>query len=438
MSKTAITSPELALPVGPFSQAVNIDGFLFFSGQVAQDPATGKVVEGGIVPETERVFQNLSAVLKAASKSFDDVVRAGVFLTNMTDFAAMNGIYAKYFSQPFPARTTIAVCRATTWGLRRDRSRCQGLRRRRRASCGDLGGSKMQRLTVGSRLRWVEQSPRAPSALDCASSLRLAIPNPREVLRRSGLRVSGIGGEVRADVIDIAAVEDYGKGDQFDLILLATKAQDTLEVAPHVLRLLAPGGVMLPIQNGGVARVLADGLGEDRILGGFSNLGATMVEPGVYEQKNAGHLVIGELAGGVSERIDRVARTLGRAIEVKASSNITGAIWSKLLINCSVTTLGAPEAARYLAPVANALAPIGASVLTRSDEVIAEDIAGMVQLGVPGLSPSQDSRFYFSYHHSATDTLDKVNVQQLNENAAVMAVTAYALADASEAIPRRK
>jgi 2-iminobutanoate/2-iminopropanoate deaminase len=109
MSKTAITSPELSPPVGPFSQAVKIDGFLFFSGQVAQDPATGKVVAGGIVPETERIFQNLSAVLKAAGKSFDDVVRAGVFLTNMTDFAAMNGIYAKYFSQPFSARTTIAA-----------------------------------------------------------------------------------------------------------------------------------------------------------------------------------------------------------------------------------------------------------------------------------------------------------------------------------------
>jgi 2-iminobutanoate/2-iminopropanoate deaminase len=109
MSKTAITSPELTPPVGPFSQGVKIDGFLFFSGQVAQDPATGKVVEGGIVPETERVFQNLSAVLKAAGKSFDDVVRAGVFLTSMSDFAAMNTIYAKYFSQPFPARTTIGA-----------------------------------------------------------------------------------------------------------------------------------------------------------------------------------------------------------------------------------------------------------------------------------------------------------------------------------------
>src|SRR5438105_13602802 len=109
MSKTAITSPELAPPVGPFSQAVKIDGFLFFSGQVAQDPATGKVVEGGIVPETECVFRNLSAVLKAAGKGFDDVVRAGVYLTNMSDYVALNGIYGKHFSQPFPARTVIGV-----------------------------------------------------------------------------------------------------------------------------------------------------------------------------------------------------------------------------------------------------------------------------------------------------------------------------------------
>src|SRR5260221_5756513 len=109
MSKTAVTSPELAPPVGPFSQAIEVGGFLYFSGQVGQAPATGKVVEGGIVAETERVFRNLAAVLKAAGKSFDHVARAGVYLTNMSDFVAMNGIYAKHFSQPFPARTTIAV-----------------------------------------------------------------------------------------------------------------------------------------------------------------------------------------------------------------------------------------------------------------------------------------------------------------------------------------
>jgi 2-iminobutanoate/2-iminopropanoate deaminase len=109
MSKTAVTSAELSPPVGPFSQAIEVGGFLYVSGHVGQDPATGKVVEGGIVAETERVFRNLAAVLKAAGRSFDQVARVGVYLTSMGDFVAMNGIYAKYFSQPFPARTTIGV-----------------------------------------------------------------------------------------------------------------------------------------------------------------------------------------------------------------------------------------------------------------------------------------------------------------------------------------
>ena len=107
--RTAITSPELTPPVGPFSQAIKVDGFIYFSGQVGQDPTTGKLVEGGISAETERIFQNLSAVLETAGKSFDDVVRVGVYLMNMSDYVTMNGIYAKYFSQPFPARTTIGA-----------------------------------------------------------------------------------------------------------------------------------------------------------------------------------------------------------------------------------------------------------------------------------------------------------------------------------------
>jgi 2-iminobutanoate/2-iminopropanoate deaminase len=109
MSKTTITSLELAPPVGPFSQAIKVGDFIFFSGQVGQEPTTGKLVAGGIGAETERVFQNLSAVLKASGKSFGDVARAGVYLTNMSDFVALNGVYAKHFSEPFPARTTIAV-----------------------------------------------------------------------------------------------------------------------------------------------------------------------------------------------------------------------------------------------------------------------------------------------------------------------------------------
>jgi len=109
MSKVAITSSELTPPVGPFTQAIKVDGFIYLSGQVGQDPTTGKLVAGGVAAEAERVFQNIAAVLKAAGKGFDDVVRAGAYLTNMSDYVAMNGIYAKYFSAPFPARTAIGV-----------------------------------------------------------------------------------------------------------------------------------------------------------------------------------------------------------------------------------------------------------------------------------------------------------------------------------------
>src|ERR1700733_1276122 len=107
MTKIAIVSSKLPPPVGPFSQAVKVDGFIYFSGQVGQDPTTGKLVAGGVIAETERVFKNIAAILDEAGKNFDEVVRVGVFLTNMGDFAAMNGVYAKHFAQPYPARTTI-------------------------------------------------------------------------------------------------------------------------------------------------------------------------------------------------------------------------------------------------------------------------------------------------------------------------------------------
>ena len=145
MSKTAITSPELAPPVGPFSQAIEVGGFLYFSGQVGQDPATGKLVEGGVVAQTERVLQNLPAVLEAAGRSFDHVARAGVYLTSMSDFAAMNGTYAKYFSQPFPTRTTIAVAASATKRAHRDGQE--------RSDCDQESGCRPGRTTVGTGLQ---------------------------------------------------------------------------------------------------------------------------------------------------------------------------------------------------------------------------------------------------------------------------------------------
>ena len=158
---------------------------------------------------------------------------------------------------------------------------------------------------------------------------------------RSGLKVSGVGGEARAVPPRVAVIGDYEPAEKFDLILLATKAHDALESAPALTHWLTPRGVLWPIQNGAVAQLLADRLGHGRVIGGLSNLGATMVEPGVYEQRNAGHLLIGELAGGPSERVESIAQALQGAIDVRTTANLRGAIWAKLLLNCSVTTIGA-------------------------------------------------------------------------------------------------
>ena len=160
-------------------------------------------------------------------------------------------------------------------------------------------------------------------------------------LRSSGLRVSGIGGTTSADSVEIAPISDYKDAEKFHLILLATKAQDALEISPSLKSLLAPHGTLLPIQNGAISEILSERLGNGSVLGGVSNLAATMIEPGVYEQKNAGHLLVGEFQGGTSKRIEEIKAIFRGAIEIRASSNIRGAIWSKLLLNCSVTTIGA-------------------------------------------------------------------------------------------------
>jgi 2-dehydropantoate 2-reductase len=154
-------------------------------------------------------------------------------------------------------------------------------------------------------------------------------------LRASGLRVTGLGGPVHVELADIAELAAYSM--PFDLVILATKAHDALELAPRIATLV--GETLLPIQNGGVAELVARRTGH--VLGGLSNLAASMERPGVYEQTNAGHLLIGELAGGVSARAVAVRDWLASAIDVKLTPNLRGAIWSKLALNCSVTTLGA-------------------------------------------------------------------------------------------------
>jgi 2-iminobutanoate/2-iminopropanoate deaminase len=97
--------------IGPYSQAVKANGFVFVSGQTAFDPATGKPLEGGAAEQTERIMQNLKAIVEAAGSSLDRAVRLGVFLKDMNDFTAMNEVYARYFPSSPPVRTTVEVSR---------------------------------------------------------------------------------------------------------------------------------------------------------------------------------------------------------------------------------------------------------------------------------------------------------------------------------------
>jgi 2-iminobutanoate/2-iminopropanoate deaminase len=109
MTREAIQTTGAPAAVGPYSQAIAIDGFVFCSGQAALDPDEGILVEGGIEPETERVLTNLTAVLEAAGCGWGDVVKSTVFLLDMGDFAAMNAIYSRFVEEPKPARSTVAV-----------------------------------------------------------------------------------------------------------------------------------------------------------------------------------------------------------------------------------------------------------------------------------------------------------------------------------------
>jgi 2-iminobutanoate/2-iminopropanoate deaminase len=109
--REVISTKEGPQAIGPYSQAIKANGFVFVSGQVAIDPATQQVVSGDVAAQTERVMKNLSAILKAAGTGPEKVVRSTVFLKNMSDFGPMNEVYGRYFSSAPPARSTVEVAR---------------------------------------------------------------------------------------------------------------------------------------------------------------------------------------------------------------------------------------------------------------------------------------------------------------------------------------
>jgi reactive intermediate/imine deaminase len=109
MSRQIIESPNAPKAIGPYSQAVRVGKTVYLSGQIALDPSSGQLVEGGIDPQVHRVFRNLKAVAEAAEGGLEDAVRLTIYLTELADFARVNEIMAQYFKPPYPARATIGV-----------------------------------------------------------------------------------------------------------------------------------------------------------------------------------------------------------------------------------------------------------------------------------------------------------------------------------------
>jgi 2-iminobutanoate/2-iminopropanoate deaminase len=105
----AIETDQAPAPIGPYSQAVEAGGVLYCSGQVPLDPGTGELVEGGIAEQARRCLESLDAVCRAAGTRLDQAARIGIYLTDMSRFAEVNEVYATFFSEPFPVRTTVGV-----------------------------------------------------------------------------------------------------------------------------------------------------------------------------------------------------------------------------------------------------------------------------------------------------------------------------------------
>jgi len=109
--KKEIKTDKAPKAIGPYSQAIVANGFVFASGQIAIDPATGELNQGSLEDQARQVLKNLSAVLEAAGSSMDQVVKSNVYLQNMDDFSRMNAVYAEFFKTPYPARAAVQVAR---------------------------------------------------------------------------------------------------------------------------------------------------------------------------------------------------------------------------------------------------------------------------------------------------------------------------------------
>lgn len=111
MNKTEISTDKAPKAIGPYSQAIAVNGMLYASGQIPIDPASGQIESDDITAQTRRALDNVGALLAACKLNYSDVVKTTVFLTDLSDFATVNGIYGEYFQQPYPARSCVQVAK---------------------------------------------------------------------------------------------------------------------------------------------------------------------------------------------------------------------------------------------------------------------------------------------------------------------------------------
>ncbi len=147
MSKEVVSADAAPEAIGPYSQAIKADGFVFASGQIALDPDTGEMVSGGVQPETERVLENIKAVLAAAGTSLEKVVQSTVYLADMAEFPAMNEIYARYF----PARLSVPLTSREMFALWRRMSMTVAMMAKMRTYLSEPNRSRGRRNAATSK-----------------------------------------------------------------------------------------------------------------------------------------------------------------------------------------------------------------------------------------------------------------------------------------------
>jgi 2-dehydropantoate 2-reductase len=175
----------------------------------------------------------------------------------------------------------------------------------------------------------------------CDATLVTGNPQITQAINRDGIHITTPEGEATVRARAHTSLDDLRAGSTFDAACLLMKANAVVEAARSTLPLLNDGGYLVTFQNGIVEDVVAAVVGAERVIGGIISWGGTMHAPGVYEKTSGGTTHIGELNGQMTPRLESLAKTITPAAPVVMTANIRGALWSKLAINCTITTIGA-------------------------------------------------------------------------------------------------